>query len=175
MKKCTTFTLGKTTITKEYDNDPDTSHLGEYGGKLKPGCIIRSLDKFYEDLADGENIPHIPREYNFFYPPDNGEKIGTPEYKKYALQDYENMEGLSNSQWSFIGIVIKTEIKTDMGISDIVRSSLWGIEDHYDKNSRDYHKEVIGELIDEQKDALLEMGFSNNEIEDSLCNFIEVN
>jgi hypothetical protein len=174
MKKCTTFTLGKTTITKEMDIDPDTSYLGEYGGKLKPGCIIRSLNKFYEDLDDDENIPNIPREYNFYYPPDNGEKIGSPEYKKYAIQDYENMEALSNNQWSFIGIVVKTEIKTDVGISDNITSSLWGIEDHWNKDSSDYHKSVIEDLKDEQKGALLEMGFTNNEIEDSLCNAIEV-
>ena len=174
MKKCTIFTLGKTTITKGYDNDPDTSYLGEYGGKLKPGCIIRSLNKFYEDLNDDENIPNISREYNFYYPPDNGEKIGSPEYKKYALQDYNIMESLSNGQWSFIGIVVKTEIKTDAGISDSVQSSLWGIEDHWDKDSREYHKSVTEDLKEEQKDALLKMGFSDKEIEESLNNAVEV-
>ena len=176
MKKCVNLSIGQTTIKKEPDNDPDTSYLGEYGEKIKPGCIIRYDREIYEDIADNEDyeIIHLNREYSFFYPPDNGEKPGTPEYKKYALQDYDNMEALNNSQWSFIGIVVKTEIKTDIGISDIIQSSLWGIEDHWNKDSRDYHNTVIGELKEENKDQLLKMGFKLEDIEKSFNDAIEV-
>ena len=176
MKKCVNLSIGQTIITKEPDNDPDTSYLGEYGEKIKPGCIIRYDREIYEDIADNEDyeIIHLNREYSFFYPPDNGEKPGTPEYKKYALQDYDNMEALNNSQWSFIGIVVKTEIKTDIGISDIIQSSLWGIEDHWNKDSRDYHNTVIGELKEENTDQLLKMGFKLEDIEKSFNDAVEV-
>ena len=176
MKKCVNLSIGQTIITKEPDNDPDTSYLGEYGEKINPGCIIRYDREIYEDIADNEDyeIIHLNREYSFFYPPDNGEKPGTPEYKKYALQDYDNMEALNNRQWSFIGIIVKTEIKTDIGISDIIQSSLWGIEDHWNKDSRDYHNTVIGELKEENTDQLLKMGFKLEDIEKSFNDAIEV-
>ena len=176
MKKCTTYTIGKTTIKKTPDYDPDTSYLGEYGRVLKPGCIIRINESFYEDLPDDydKDDHEIRGEYPYFYPPDNGEKPGTEDYKKYALQDYHLMEDLNNQQWSYIGITVTTKIYTDMGISDEITNSLWGIEDHCDKDSRDYHNEVIDDLKSENKAELLKMGFTEKEIDESLNNADEV-
>ena len=172
MKKCTTYTIGKTVIKKEIDTNPDTSYLGEYGEKYLPGCVIRGDRSVYEDHIDDDDYepPRMNQEYSFFYPPDNGEKPGTPDYKKYALQDYDNMEDLNNSQWTFIGIIVKTTIKTDIGISDEIVNSLWGIEDHFDKDSKAYVQETISELKAENKAELLKMGFTEKEIDESLNN-----
>lgn len=179
MKKCVTLSIGKTTIKKEPDYDRDTSYLGEYGDKLKPGCIIRADRTFYEDMPDYDDnpdyeVPEMNRVCSFFYPPDNGEKIGTPDYKKYALQDYEMMEDLNNNQWGYISIVVKTFIKTDMGLSDEIISSLCGIEDHWDKDSEEYINALISDLKSENKAELLKMGFSAPEIDESLNNADEV-
>ena len=173
MKKCINLSIGKTTITKKPDYDADTSYLGEYGDQVKPGCIIIRDKVVYEDIADNEDyeIPERGREYRFFYPPDNGEKPGDPDYKKYALQNLENMEDLNNQQWGYCGIIVKTYIKTDMGLSDEVVNSLWGIEDHWDKESRLYiENDVITDLKAENKVELLEMGFTEKEIDESLNN-----
>lgn len=186
MKKCINLSIGTTTIKKEPDYDADSSYLGEYGDKLKPGCIIRYDKEFYEDIIDNEDyeVVKLNREYSFFYPPDNGEKIGTPDYKKYALQDYQNMEDLNNSQWGYIGITIKTEIVANIPnpkdktkyteMSDKIISSLYGIEDHWNKDNNDYIKTVIEDLKEEQKDQLLKMGFSEEEIKESFDNAEEV-
>jgi hypothetical protein len=172
MKKCTTYTLGQTTIKRVPDYDADTSYLGEYTDKYQPGCIVRYDHSFYEDHIDDEEYePQKPRrEYAFFMPPDSGEKIGTELYRKYALEDYNLMEGLNESQWMYVGIVVTTVIKTDTGLSDDVFNSLWGIEDHFDKESQDYHKEVIEDNKAEVKNQLLEMGFKDEEIEESFRN-----
>lgn len=172
MKKCTEYTIGKTRIIQEYDPDPDTSYLGEYSNKYQPGCIIRADGTFYEDHINDEEYepPEMNREYSFFIPPDNGEKIGSAEYRKYAIQDYELMEGLNNNQWTFIILTVKTHITTNTGLSDTIQNSLCGIADHWDKESRDHKEEVIRDLIGENKTELLKMGFSEDEIKESLDN-----
>ena len=187
MKKCINISIGQTTIEKKPDYDADSSYLGEYGNKLKPGCYIRSHKKFYEDITEEDDIPNLynRNEFNFFYPPDTGEKIGTEEYKKYALQDYELMGGLNDQQWSYVGIIVKTEIivkipavKKQPGyteISDTIISSVYGIDDHWDKESNAYIKTIIDELKEEQKDQLLQMGFSEEEINQSFKEAKEVN
>jgi hypothetical protein len=190
MKTCINLTIGTTTITKKTDTDPDTSYLGEYGQTVKPGCIVRKDTTFFEDIPEDWNTWDIKEahqmydhEYPYFYPPDNGEKPGNPDYKKYALQDYQNMEDLNNSQWCFIGITVKTEVIgkipsiKDGGkyteISDQIINSLWGIEDHFDKDSKAYIADTIEDLKEENKAELLKMGFSEKEIDDSLNNAIE--
>jgi hypothetical protein len=189
MKKCVTLTLGETTIKKEPDYDADTSYLGEYGNKLKPGCYIRSHKKFYEDITDDDDIPNYydRNEFNFFYPSDQGVEIGSEDYRKYAMQNYELIEGLNNQEWYYIGIVVKTEIiamiqnltdKTKYTeISDTIISSLYGIEYGISNNEytdESYIKETIKDLLSEQKDQLLKMGFSDKEIEQSFKGAKEV-
>lgn len=176
MKKCTEYTIGETKIIQEYDPDPDTSYLGEYGNEIKPGCIVRIDGTFYEDIPDEWNTSemkdahYIHGEFPYFYPPDNGEKPGTENYRKYALQDYENMESLNNGQWGYIILSVKTHIHTNTGLSDYVQNSLSGIEDHYDKDSGNYKKEVVDDLIDENITELEKMGFSLDEIKKSTDN-----
>jgi len=50
MKKCTTYTIGKTTITKEYDEFSDYDHYGKYTDNIEPGVYVRSEHDFYERL-----------------------------------------------------------------------------------------------------------------------------
>ncbi|MCK9593886.1 MAG: hypothetical protein M0Q91_17940 [Methanoregula sp.] len=175
MKKCINLSIGTTTIAKKPDTDPDTSYLGEYGNVLKPGCIVRKDNTFFEDIPDEWNTTEIKeahymhdREYPYFYPPDNGETPGTEDYKRYALQDYQNVEDLNSSQWTYAGIIVKTVIKTDMGISDTIQNSLWGIEDHFDEDSKSEMARIIEDLKEDNKSELLKMGFSEAEIDQSL-------
>lgn len=177
MKKCTEYKIGKTTIKKESDYDADLSYLGEYGSKVKPGCIIRADETFIEDHADDEDyeIPGMGnREYSFFYPFCGGEEPSAPDYQKYALQDYKQMEDYNNGQWSMIGITVSTTITTDTGLTDKIVNSLWGIEDRWDKDSREYIQGEIENLKGENKVELLKMGFSESEIDQSLNNANEV-
>ena len=176
MKKCTEYTLGKTRIIKKPDYHADDSYLGVYGSVLKPGCIIRADESFYEDHIDDDDYEPglIPREHSFFYPPDTGEKIGTPEYKKCALLDYQVVEDLNNQQWGFISLTVSTTVFADVGLTDEISNSLYGIEDHWDKDSNDYHREVVDDLKHEVKVQLLKMGFSDQEIDESFKDAEEV-
>lgn len=182
MKKCINLSIGTTTIAKKLDTDPDTSYLGEYGDTPKPGCLIIQDQKIYEEVINDEDYEFQGRSHNyrFFYPPDNGEIPGSDMYRKCVLEDYQNMEDLNNSQWTFIAIIVKTEIVgkipsiKDGGkyteISDHIINSLWGIEDHFDKDSKAYIEETINELKGDNKTELLKMGFSESEIDQSLNN-----
>ena len=69
MKKCTTYTLGKTVISSEYDEFSDFDMYGKYGDKVKPVCIIRGDNTFLEDHVDDDDYD-MPLgrfgEYSFF-------------------------------------------------------------------------------------------------------------
>ena len=71
MKKCTEYTLGKTVLSTEYDEYPDSSYLGEYTEKIGPGVIIRDHNEFYEKIPvemerdyDGKFIGKKEPEYS---------------------------------------------------------------------------------------------------------------
>jgi hypothetical protein len=169
MKKCTTYILGKTFISSEYDRDGNHDYYGTYGDKYKPGCIVRADDSFYEDhTSDEEYEPEtMPREYSFFYPSDTGEKIGTELYRKYSLENYKRVEDLNNSQWCYIGLIVETTVHIDNTLSDTITESLWGIESD---SGREYFNGEIEELKESVKAQLSKMGFSDDEINQSVDN-----
>lgn len=170
MKKCLNLTLGTTYCSVQSDDSPDTSYLGEYTEKYIPGCIIRGDNTFYEDHTDDEEYepPTLSREYSFFIPPDNGEKPGTDDYKKYAMQDYRRTEALNRGLWWHIGITLSTVISSDNGLSvDSIRSSVWGIESD---SGKDYIKEIISDLSADIRSELQKIGFKDKEIDKTLKN-----
>ena len=176
MKKCTTYTLGKTIISSEYDKYPMDDIYGTYGNKLKPGCIIRADGKFYEDIPedneddDGYPIYEVPKirgEYSFFYPSDTGEKIGTSGYRKYALENYKRMCDYQNNHWSYLVIKCETFINTDSGLSDSVFDTLCSVESD---GGKEYIKEIIDDLKSNVKGQLEKTGFSKDEINLSIDN-----
>lgn len=186
MKKCTTYTIGQTTIEKTNDDFSESyNDLGKYTNEIGPGIIIREYDEFYERIPVemernddgtfyGKKDPLIHRynnnEYPAFKPYAGGEKIGTKNYYKYGMADYDRMESYNNCNWCYIGIIIKTEVTTDIGLSSDITESLFGIE----SDCTDYHKTVIEDLKHEVKYQLLKMGFNENEIDLSLDNANEV-
>lgn len=80
-----------------------------------------------------------------------------------------------NGHFGFIGIIVRTElighIDTNPGkyfeMSDNVITSLWGIESD---SGKDHIEEIIQEMKSENKSELLKMGFSSEEIDQSLNN-----
>ena len=176
MKKCTTYTLGKTVISSEYDEIQDFGMYGTYGNTLKPGCIIRADRTFYEDIPEDNKdddgypiyeVPTIRGEYSFFYPADNGEKIGTEEYRKYALQEYQRVRDYNNNRWSYLVLMVETFINTDSGLSDSVFDTIGRVESD---GGKDYFNEMIDDLKSSVKDQLIKMGFSDEEINLSVDN-----
>jgi hypothetical protein len=171
MKKCTEYTLGKTIISSTYDEFSvgDFDFYGTYDQKYTEGCIVRADGSFYEDhLEDDDYKPgHIRNELSFFHPADNGEKFGTPEYRKYALQDYQRMTDYNNNHWSYLVVKVETKINTDSGLSDGVFETLSSVESD---GGKEYFKEIIDDLKSEVKAQLYKMGFSEEEINQSLDN-----
>jgi hypothetical protein len=165
------------------DTYPDTSCLGEYTDELTDGIIVRRDNEFYEKLPremerdnDGrfigkgdfiEPLPEQLREFRGFKPYAGGEKIGTKEYYKYGMRDYERMEGLNNGNWYYIGIMAKAKIgiSFDGGltykIDEITSGGLWGIESDSDKK---YIKEVENEELQDLKRTLAAYGFGRSVI-----------
>ncbi len=93
---------------------------------------------------------------------------------------YLDQEGFENRRkeyeaghFGFIGIIVRTElighIDQNPGkyfeISDNVITSLWGIESD---SGKDHIEEIISDLKSENKAELLKMGFSSDEIDQSL-------
>jgi hypothetical protein len=152
-------------IVSSHDEDPDVSWLGEYTDDMEPGVIIREYDEFYEKIPtemerdlDGKFIgkmePEISRPGNTFrgFKPYAGdETVGTKDYYKYGMQDYERMEGLNRGDWCIIGIKAEAVISYPTGnngdrrIERLTSGGLWGIE----SDSGGYLQEVAqNELID---------------------------
>lgn len=193
MKKCINLSIGKTTIKKEIDDNPDLSFYGEYTDKIEKGVIIREHDEFYEKIKTGmerdsdgtfyrkaepEYSRYYHGEYTGFKPYAGGENVGTKEYYQYGKAEYDRMESYNNGHWCMIGIIVKTDIKSEgIGYTNEkyqpleVFNSLWGIEsDSGDK----YFDEIISDLKAENKAELLKLGFSESEIDESLNNAEEV-
>ena len=169
MKKCTEYTLGKTIVSSEYDDMPMDDVYGTYDNKYTEGCIVRSDGSFYEDHLEDEKYEpgHIRNELSFFHPADNGEKLGSPEYRKYALRDYERMCDYNDNQWSYLVIRVTTHINTDSGLSGSVSDILSSVESD---GGKEYFKEIIDDLKSEVKVQLCKMGFSDDEINQSVDN-----
>lgn len=176
-------------ILHTYDDNPDTSFMGEYTDQINDGIIIRKFNEFYEHLSEEqlEQIPDRSGEYRGFKPfnhiphdPKNWDHV-SKEMKKevikkygslkkadysYALADYERMEQLNNGYFSFIGISAEAKVLTSYDgknwlINTLSSGGLWGIESDSDS---EYINEVQSEQLAELKDVLIEYGFTEQEI-----------
>jgi len=157
------------TITKDLDEYPDTSCIGEYTDDLREGVIVRSLGDFYEKLpaemerdTDGTflckgepyNLPAKGREYRGFIPYAGGEKTGTANYYKYGMQDFERMEGRERGDWYFIGVHAEATVKAKgegdhCRLEELTSAGLWGIEsDAGDEYLLEIAQEELGDLKD---------------------------
>ena len=157
-------------MSSGYDEISDFDNYGSYGHKFEPGCIVRADGSFYEDhITDDEYEPSTLRngEYSFFYPAENGEKIGTDEYRKYAKRDYQRMVDYNNNHWSYLVLIVETTINTDSGLSDSVSDTIGGVESD---GGVDYLKEMVDDLKTGVKSQLSKMGFSDDEINLSVNN-----
>ena len=171
------------------DECQDTRCIGEYTDTLETGVIVRRDSEFYEKLpremernADGtfagkgdfvNPLPERGRELRGFKPYAGGEKVGTKEYYKYGMQDYERMEGLNNGNWCYIGIraYAKVGISVNGGkdfvTQEISSGGLWGIESDSDKG---YFESVEGEELADLKAELLAYGFGRSKVENAIKN-----
>lgn len=155
-------------IVHKVDENPDTSFLGEYTDRPDEWVIVRKSGEYLAELGEDYELPPPGREFRFFKPYAGGEKEGTEDYKKYGLQDYERMEGLSRGDWSFIGTraVASVGISTDGGRSwttqKIHSGGIWGIES--DSAADHIESEEKGQLA-ELADLLIELGCGRDEVE----------
>jgi hypothetical protein len=113
------------------------------------------------------------RELRYFNPSFKGEPNGVePEdVIKYVRQDYERMEGLSNGDWIYIGILAQAEwsiqysikeTSTNLGPMQVVSSGgAWGIESDSDN---DYIASIESEELAELRSQLHAIGFSQRAI-----------
>jgi hypothetical protein len=106
------------------------------------------------------------REYPYFAPYACGEKPGSPEYKKYAMQAFERMERLSRGSWCFIGIIAKAQIGIPDGqgnytLQTIVSGGLWGIESD---SGKDFIEETEKEELSDLSENLTSLGFGKRAI-----------
>jgi hypothetical protein len=172
--------IDKIKIVHTMDDDPDLSWLGEYTEKLTDGVIVRHFGKFYQDLTEEEieEIPGRSNEYRGFIPADSGEKPDSPNYKKYALENYSRMEDINNGNVGFYGISAEAKVLTQYPGSDhwlintLSSGGLWGIESDSDPS---YFEEIEKEQLEELKDVLKEYGFSEDEINKSFENIVNDN
>ena len=170
MQKTVDIILEKTRVVRHPDDFEDFSTLGEYTDEMEPGYIFRgNRPVFVEDWPEDTERPDKGREWRCFIPPDNGEEIGTADYRKYALEDYERMEAFQRGEWTYITIYVSSVITANIGgdgdfLTNTICSSLSGIENDCDQMDIDG---TIAELKAEQYASLKKIGFSEEEIEKS--------
>jgi hypothetical protein len=104
MKKCTTYTIGKTVIKKEYDEYNDFDFYGKFTNDIKPGVYVRSMDEFYERLPAEMERDTDGRFY----------QKGEPEYRTYS-REYNgiiptNHIPFNPKDWSHVSRKDKSEV-----------------------------------------------------------------
>ena len=139
-------------IRLEVDENPDTSWLGEYTDKQSEWAIARWCDKYVAEMDDEdfEDMPRRCREYLYFVPYAGGEAPGSEGYKKYGIQDYRRMEGLSRGDWHFLGVIAEAVVSfpvstmmSDRRLERLTSGGLWGVE----SDSGDYIAEVARDQL----------------------------
>lgn len=129
------------------DENPDLSHLGNYGNTPGPGAIDR------EERGDmGRD------EFRYFTPAMTGEQTGNPESPE---QDYRRMEAFTRGDWSMHGIRACAEIVAAGTTQTICSAGLWGIESDSDPS---YFTDVAGEQLEELYAILRDFGFTDESI-----------
>lgn len=164
-------------IRLEYDENPDTSWLGEYTDEMSDWAISRKYDAYVIDLPSDTEIPERGRSCRFFLPYAGGEEPGTSEYRKYGMQDYGRMEALNRGDWHFIGVIAEAVVSYPINtigsrrIEQFTSGGLWGVEsdsgDYIAEEARNQlgdlegHLEIFGvdmsnfgKLADEAMDKL---------------------
>lgn len=120
-------------ICIEHDEAPDLSYLGEYTDVPTESTIVRSN--------------------RFFEPPENGEKVGSKEWKKYAAQSFNRAKRFYNGSLIMVGVYAAVFIDTENGDTQkITTNGLWNIESDSD---RSYFVEVAQEETEELKSTLI--------------------
>jgi hypothetical protein len=173
MKRTVDITLTQTKIRRLTDQCEDTSDIGYGSDEGRPGCIVRggTGPMFYEEWQEaGEpDRIHDHRDWKFYIPPDNGEEIDSPDYKKYVLQDYKRWQAYNRGEWSYISVSLQTTVLITLNppfwLTDTVTVVLFGVESDIDE--KDFN-EVVNELKDELEEKLTAMGFPVEEIEKTL-------
>ena len=144
----TKIRLGKVSVERILDEDPDLSYLGEYTDHPVQTTHSYIIDR---ETYSGSFVER--GQYHFFV----AENV---ENEKEAIQNYDRMESYNNQQWCCIGIKAKAEILIPDGSGDYVRQTitsggLWGIESDSDKS---YLEQVENEELDNLRLELKVLG-----------------
>jgi hypothetical protein len=115
--------------------------------------IMRMDARIKRIESSGETeFPRGGREYRYFKPYAGGEPEGTPEYRKYGMQDFSHMERLCRGDWHYIGIVATVTVTRDDGFSREWEESLWGVESdsgaHIDEMARELIAALAGQIAE---------------------------
>lgn len=157
-------TLTSLKVYQYYDQDPDTSWIGQYTDDVtKDWAILRATGQYIKDLPDDFEMPERGREYRAFLPYAGGEKPGSKDYRENGLKDFERMEELQRGDWHFLGIKAVAKITMPSGtVQRFESGGIWGIESD---SGADYFTEVADGEIDQIAEDLLAIGIDAEVIE----------
>lgn len=137
--------IEKIKVVHLLDSSPDLSWLGEYSVKPGPHAIDRQAHRSIER-----------NECRYFNP-------ANWEYRK---QEYARMEAYNKGTWHCMGIraiaYLLVGPENFRTVQTIETPGLWGIESDSDKR---YLAEIAGEELSTLKDLLLELGFTEADVE----------
>lgn len=130
-------------FVKDVDECPDLSDLGEYSNEPAEHCIDR------KECGDWRQ-----REYRYF-----NLGCGDPEYLE---QDYQRMKNYNQNNWCMLHCYMQANIVIGDTLQTIRSGGLGGIESDSDDS---YFAEIQEEEFQELKSILLELGFTEAEID----------
>lgn len=169
-RRAGTKQITKVWIDFPVDESPDFSTMGKFIDKPESWAIVREgpyRGQFIAELPEDAELPEQGREYRFFLPYAGGEPQGTEDYQHNGLLDWKRMESYNNDQWSYHGVIAKASFSTRSGLQHTVSSmGVWGVE----SDSGDYFDELAQEEMAGLKDELLDLGFSEQEIDAAFAN-----
>jgi hypothetical protein len=170
-RRAGTKQITKVWIDFPVDESPDFSDLGEFSDKPEAWAIVREgpyRGQFVADLPEDAELPEPGRESRFFVPYAGGEPQGTEDYRTNGLQDWERMESYNNDQWSYHGVIAKASFISRNGLEHTVSSGgVWGVGSD---SGDDFFAELAQEEMAGLKDELLDLGFSEQEIDAAFAN-----
>jgi hypothetical protein len=149
------------------DENEYCAPIEEYETRPESEKIIRWRKRIEKVRATGpsEFRETNGREYRYFTPYAGGEKWGSPDYRKYAKQDFERMEAYNDCGWCYVGIIAKAKISIDGTIQTIRSGGVWGVESD---SGYDYMMETASDQITDLTNQLCALGFGARAITHAL-------